>query len=61
MKWEANHGFPFLSLQKGFVFVSGGAADVADPRQFADVQLTVFVSGIVAQKCNREIIFSYLV
>ena len=38
-----------LSLQKGFVFVSGGAADVAHSCQFADVELPVFVGGIVPQ------------
>ena len=36
----------FLYFLKGFVFVGGGAADVADPCQFADVQLPVFVDGI---------------
>ena len=30
-----------LFLQKGFVFICGGAADVAYSRQFADVQLPV--------------------
>ena len=33
----ANHGFLSLCFQKGFVFVGGGAADVAHSRQFADV------------------------
>ena len=28
VKQGANHGFPFLSFQKGFVFVGGGGADV---------------------------------
>jgi hypothetical protein len=35
---------PFLCFQKAFVFVGGGAADIAGPCQFADVQLPVFVS-----------------
>ena len=41
---------PFLRFQKAFVFVCGGAADVAHSRQFADVQLPVLVGGIVAEK-----------
>ena len=30
MKWEANHGFPFLRFQKAFVFVGGGVAELAN-------------------------------
>jgi len=41
---------PFLSFQKALVFVNGGTADVAHSRQFADVELPVFVGGIVAEK-----------
>jgi hypothetical protein len=54
MKWEANHGFPFSRFQKALVFVGGGAADVAHSRQFADVQLPVFVGGIVAEKGSGD-------
>lgn len=50
----------FLSLQEGFIFISGGAADVADPRQFADVQLPVFVGGIVAEECGGDVLFTHL-
>ena len=38
---------PVLAFQKAFVFVGGGAADVADPCQFADVQLPVLVGADV--------------
>ena len=45
----------FLRFQKALVFVGGGAADVADPCQFAVVELAVFVAGIVPQKgsCSK--------
>ena len=49
-----------LSLQKAFVFVGGGAADVAYSRQFADVQFPVFVCGIVSQKGGGDVLFAYL-
>ena len=39
-----------LCFQKAFVFVGGGSADVAHSCQFADVQLPVFVGGIVAKE-----------
>ena len=51
---------PFLCFQKGFVFVNGGAADVAHSRQLADVELTVFVGGIVAEKTCRDVLFADL-
>lgn len=41
---------PILCFQKYNVFVCGGSADVADPCQFADIQLPVFESGIVAEE-----------
>jgi hypothetical protein len=47
VKWEAVIGFPFSRFQKGFIFVCGGAADVAHSRQLADVQLPVFMGGSV--------------
>ena len=49
-----------LFLQKGFVFICGGAADVADPRQFADGQLPVLVGGIVPQKGSGDVLFTHL-
>ena len=55
-----DYGSLFLCLPKGFVFVSGGAADVAHSRQFADVELPVLVSGIVAKKGSRDILFANL-
>lgn len=42
------------SFQKPNVFVGCGSADVADPRQFADVQLPVFVGGIVAKESDGD-------
>ena len=51
---------PFLCFQKAFVFVCGGAADIAHSRQFADVQLPVFVGGIVPQKGGGDVLFAYL-
>ena len=41
---EPGSRFP-LPFQKGFVFVSGGAADVAHSRQFADIELSVLMVG----------------
>ena len=35
----ATFGSRYLCFQKALVFVNGGAADVADSCQFADVQL----------------------
>ena len=49
-----------LSLQKGFVFVGGGAANVAHSRQFADVELSVLVGGLVPQKCGGDVLFTHL-
>ena len=49
-----------LSLQKGFVFVGGGAADVAHSRQFADVQLPVLMGGIVPEKGRGDVVFAHL-
>ena len=51
---------PFLCFQKAFLFVAGGAADVADPCQFADVQLPVFVGRIVPQKRGGDVLFAHL-
>jgi hypothetical protein len=46
----------FLCFQKFYVFVSGGSTDVARSRQFADVQLPVFVGGIVAKEgCGDDL------
>ena len=36
----------FLSFQKSNVFVNCGSADVADPSQFADVQLPFWANDI---------------
>ena len=49
-----------LPFQEGFVFVGGGAADVAHSRQFADVQLTVLVGGVVAEECGGDVLFAHL-
>ena len=51
---------PVLAFQKPNVFVGGGAADVANSCQFADVQLPVFVGGIVPQKYGGDVLFAYL-
>ena len=59
MKWEANHGFPFLRFQKALVFVGGGSADVAHSRQFADVELPVFVGGAMPEECGGDIFFAH--
>ena len=49
-----------LCFQKAFVFVGGGAADVADPCQFTDVELSVFMGGIVAEKTCGDVLFAHL-
>ena len=56
----ATFGSRYLCFQKGFVFVSGGAADIAHSRQFADVELAVFVGGIVAEKTCGDVLFAHL-
>ena len=50
----------FILLPKANVFVGGGAADVAHPRQFADVQLLVLMGGIVPEKYRRNVLFAHL-
>ena len=47
-------------FQKAFVFVGSGAADVAHSRQFADVELPVFVGGIVPQKGGGDVLLVHL-
>ena len=42
------------------MLVDGGAADVAHSRQFADVELPVFVGGIVAEKTCGDVLFTHL-
>ena len=49
-------GSLFSRFQKAFVFVGGGAADVADPHKFADVQLPIFIGGIMSQKGSGHIL-----
>ena len=39
-----------LYFQKSNVFVNCGSADVADPCQFADIQLLALVGRIVAKE-----------
>ena len=50
----ATVGSRFLYFQKCFVFIGGGSADVTHSRQLADVQLPVFVGGIVPQKYGGD-------
>ena len=50
----ATLGSRYLRFQKALIFVCGGSADVAYSRQFADVQLPVFVGGIVSQKYGGD-------
>ena len=47
-------------FQKGFIFVGGGAADVAHSRQFADVELPVLMGGVVAQERCGDVLFAHL-
>ena len=49
-----------LSFQKSNVFVCCGSADVADPCQFADVELSVLMGGIVAEKTCGDVLFIHL-
>ena len=58
--WSGHIGRSFLSFQKVFVFVGGSPADVAHSRQFADVELSVFVGGVVAQEGGGDVLFAYL-
>ena len=39
-----------LCFQKSNVLVCCGSADVADPCQFADIQLLALVGGVAAQE-----------
>ena len=48
----------FLCFQKSNVFVGCRSADVAHSRQFADVELPVFVGGIVPQKYGGDVLFA---
>ena len=50
----------YLVKEKSNVFVGGGTADIAHSRQFADIQLPVFVGGIVAEKTCGDVLFAYL-
>ena len=50
------HGSLFLCFQKVLVFVGGGSADIAHSCQFADVQLTVLVGGIVAEEGGGDVL-----
>ena len=50
----------YLVKEKSNVFVGGGSADVAHSCQFADVELPVFVGGIVPQKYGGGVLFAYL-
>ena len=56
----ATVGSRFLCFQKALVFVGCGSADVAHSCQFADVELPVFVGGIVAEKTCGDVLFAYL-
>ena len=49
-----------LYFQKALVFVGGGSADVAYSRQFADVELSVLMGGIVTEKTCGDVLFAYL-
>ena len=60
MKWEPIAAPCLLYFQKALVFVSGGAADIADPCQFAEVKLPVLVGGIVPEKCGGNVLFAHL-
>ena len=53
-------GSRYLRFQKALIFVGGGSVDVAHSRQFADVQLPVFVGGIVSQKYGGNVPFPHL-
>ena len=48
--WSGRKSAPFLCFQKSNVLVSGGSADVADPCQFADIQLLALVGRVVAKE-----------
>ena len=47
-----------LCFQKTNVFVGCGSADVADPCQFADIQLLTLVGGIVAKEGGGDVLFA---
>ena len=59
-KWSGRNVRSIFMLPKGFVFVGGGAADVADPCQFTDVQLPVLMGRIVAEKHGVDVLFTHL-
>ena len=46
---------PVLLFQKVNVFISCGSADVAHPRQFRDIQLTLFIGGV---RCLVQLVSS---
>ena len=57
----ASHGSLFdLSFQKSNVFVNCGSADVANPCQFADIQLLALVGGVVAKEGGGDVLFAHL-
>jgi|GEM_PF-3423718 len=49
-----------LCFQKSNVFVNCGSADVADPCQFADIQLLTLVGEIVAKEGGGDVLFAHL-
>ena len=53
--------FPvFLCFQKSNVFVNCGSADIANPCQFADIQLLALVGGVVAKEGGGDVLFAHL-
>lgn len=47
---------PFLLLQKVNVFVNGRSAQITNSCQFADVEVSALVGGVVSEKSRRKAI-----
>ena len=51
---------PFLPFQKVNVFVNRRSAQITNSCQFADVELSALVCGVVPEESRRKIINCYL-
>ena len=51
---------PFLPFQKVNVFVDRSPAQITNSCQFADVEVSALVGGIVPEKSRRKVINCYL-
>lgn len=50
----------FLPFQKVNVFVNGRSAQITNSCQFADIEVSALVGGVVPEKSRRKVIHGYL-